>query len=206
MHAVPSFCKNPDSIESNPTNWVVYTVKPKSKTMKQLLALIALAMVTTAGWSQSYKDRRLIRDVEDARELLLKTNPDLNSYFDRSAGYVLFPNVGKGGLFVGGASGKGIVYQDQKAIGVADLKQLSIGFQAGGQAIIELIFFETEDDLNNFKLSEFQFSAEASAVALKSGIALAAKYTDGVAVFALPKAGLMAGAAVGGQRFTYQPF
>jgi lipid-binding SYLF domain-containing protein len=174
--------------------------------MKQLLFIIAFAIISASGWSQAYKDRRLMRNVEDARDLLLKTNPDLDSFFNNSAGYVLFPNVGKGGFVVGGASGRGILYEKQKAIGVADLKQLSIGFQAGGQSIIEIIFFETEEDLKNFKFSEFQFSAEASAVALKSGIALAAKYTDGVAVFALPKAGLMAGAAVGGQRFSFKPF
>jgi lipid-binding SYLF domain-containing protein len=174
--------------------------------MKQLFFILAFSFLSAPVWSQAYKERKLIRDVEDARELLLKTNPDLDSFFEDSAGYVLFPNVGKGGFVVGGASGRGILYENQKAAGVADLKQLSIGFQAGGQSIIEIIFFETEEDLKNFKYSEFQFSAEASAVALKSGIALTAKYTDGVAVFALPKAGLMAGAAVGGQRFSFKPF
>jgi lipid-binding SYLF domain-containing protein len=174
--------------------------------MKQLLFTLAFAVISTSGWSQAYKERRLIKDVEEARNVLLNTNPELDTFFNNSAGYVLFPNVGKGGFVVGGASGRGILYEAQKPVGVADLKQLSIGFQAGGQSIIEIIFFETEEDLKNFKFSEFQFSAEATAVALKSGIALAAKYTDGVAVFALPKAGLMAGAAVGGQRFSFKPF
>jgi lipid-binding SYLF domain-containing protein len=89
---------------------------------------------------------------------------------------------------------------------MADLKKLNIGFQAGGQAIIEVIFFEKPVDLERFKENNFEFAAETSAVALKSGIAFNAKYKDGVAVFALPKAGLMADASVGGQRFEYRPF
>ena len=89
---------------------------------------------------------------------------------------------------------------------MAGLKKLNIGLQAGGQAIIEVIFFETEEDLDDFKDGDFEFEAGASAVALKSGVAINAKYKDGVAVFALPKAGLMADVSIGGQKFNYKPF
>ena len=129
----------------------------------------------------------------------------LDQFFTNSAGYVIFPNVGKGGLIIGGASGNGVVYENGTIIGMANLKKISVGLQAGGQAITEVIFFETENDLNEFKEGDVEFSAEASAVALKSGIAVNAKYRDGVAVFALPKAGLMADASVGGQKFEFTP-
>ncbi|MFM1877421.1 MAG: hypothetical protein RLZZ241_287 [Bacteroidota bacterium] len=174
--------------------------------MKHLFFILILIAGSAVGKAQAYKERHLIKDSEAAKAQLLKTNPDLQSYFDSAAGYALFPNVGKGGFFVGGASGNGILFENQKAVGSADLKQLSLGFQFGGQAIIEIIFFETQEDLEHFKRAEFQFSAEASAVAVKSGIAIATKYNDGVAVFALPKAGLMASAAIGGQRFTFKKF
>ena len=129
----------------------------------------------------------------------------LDQFFTNSAGYVIFPNVGKGGFIIGGASGNGVVYENGTIIGMANLKKISVGLQAGGQAITEVIFFETENDLNEFKEGDVEFSAEASAVALKSGIAVNAKYRDGVAVFALPKAGLMADASVGGQKFEFTP-
>ena len=174
--------------------------------MKHLLLYLMLFIGLYTGWSQAYKERHLIKDCTTAKTHLLETNPDLKSYFDSAVGYALFPNVGKGGFFVGGASGNGILYENQKPVGAADLKQLSLGLQFGGQAIIEIIFFETNEDLEAFKRAEFQFAAEATAVVLKSGIALAAKYNDGVAVFAMPKAGLMAGAAIGGQRFTFKKF
>ena len=174
------------------------------KTLKVLSLVIALLAVTNT-YSQNKKDRKIINDANKAKQILLKQDAGLKSFFDNSAGYVIFPNVGKGGFIIGGASGNGAVYENGAVIGMADLKKLNIGLQAGGQAIIEVIFFETAEDLKAFKASNFQFGAEASAVAVKSGIAFNAKYKDGVAVFALPKAGLMADASVGGQKFKFSP-
>ena len=147
-----------------------------------------------------------MRDSEQAKETLLEANAGLQKYFDESAGYAIFPNVGKGGLIIGAASGNGTVYENGVAIGMADLKKLTVGFQAGGQAIIEIVFFENESVLRDFKADTFEFSAEISAVALKSGVNANAKYKDGVMVFVLPKAGLMADVTVGGQKFEYTGF
>ncbi|WP_299320640.1 lipid-binding SYLF domain-containing protein [uncultured Maribacter sp.] len=155
--------------------------------------------------AQTTKDKKIIKDSEKAKEKLMIMEVGLDQFFTNSAGYVIFPNVGKGGFIIGGASGNGVVYENGTMVGMAGLKKLSVGLQAGGQAITEVIFFETADDLAEFKDGDFEFSAEASAVALKSGIAVNAKYKDGVAVFALPKAGLMADASVGGQKFDYKP-
>lgn len=175
------------------------------KILKSIL-LVALVVSTTSVFAQNKKDKKIMADAVEAKQTLLTTVPGLESFFENSAGYVIFPNVGKGGFIIGGASGNGVVYEGGVAVGMADLKKLNIGLQAGGQAIIEVIFFETPVDLQRFKEEKFQFAAETSAVALKSGIAFNAKYKDGVAVFALPKAGLMADASVGGQKFGYKPF
>lgn len=156
--------------------------------------------------AQTKKDRKIMTDAKKAKKTLLKADAGLERFFDNSAGYVLFPNVGKGGFIIGGASGNGVVYEAGEKVGMAGLKKLNVGLQAGGQSIIEVIFFETPIDLERFKEGKFQFAAETSAVALKSGIAFNAKYKEGVAVFALPKAGLMADASVGGQKFSYRPF
>lgn len=175
------------------------------KTLKQ--CTLAICMVITFGaFAQSDKDQKIMTDADSAKMKLLEADPGLNDYFDNAAGYVLFPNVGEGGLIIGGASGNGVVYENGMAVGMADLKKLDIGLQAGGQAIIEVIFFETDAELNRFKEGNFEFSAEASAVAVESGVAVNAGYDDGVATFALPKAGLMADASVGGQKFGYKAF
>ncbi|TXN37958.1 hypothetical protein FVB32_06615 [Flagellimonas hymeniacidonis] len=170
------------------------------------LALVVVFFIAVGATAQNKKDRKIMSDAKKAKKTLLKADARLQRFFDNSAGYVLFPNVGKGGFIIGGASGNGVVYEGGERVGMAGLKKLNIGLQAGGQAIIEVIFFETQVDLSRFKEGKFAFAAETSAVVLKSGIAFNAKYKDGVAVFALPKAGLMADASVGGQKFSYKPF
>jgi lipid-binding SYLF domain-containing protein len=175
------------------------------KTLK-IITTACIMLLTMVAFSQSSHDKKIMNDAEMAKETLLANNKGLESYFDNASGYVIFPNVGKGGFIVGAASGNGVLYENGRAVGMADLKKLSVGLQAGGQAIIEVIFFETDAALERFKTSEYQFSAEASAVILEEGASLDADYNDGVVVFAMPKAGLMADASVGGQKFTYNAF
>jgi lipid-binding SYLF domain-containing protein len=129
----------------------------------------------------------------------------LNTFLDNSAGYAVFPDVGKGGLIVGGAHGKGLVYQKTNVIGQATMTQASIGAQVGGQTFAQIIFFETPAALADFKSGKYEMSAEVSAVAIKEGASGAAKYKNGVAVFTMPKKGLMASASIGGQKFTFEP-
>jgi hypothetical protein len=106
---------------------------------------------------------------------------------------------------VGGAYGKGILYERGVAVGYCDLSQATVGAQLGGQAYTEIICFETQRDVNKFKEGKLQFDAQATAVAVKSGAGANLNYRDGVAVFTRDEAGLMAEAAIGGQKFTYQP-
>lgn len=175
------------------------------KNLKQFTFTICM-LIAFGAFSQNDKDQKLMSDADNAKMKLIEADATLSDYFDNAAGYVLFPNVGEGGFIIGGASGNGVVYENGVAIGMANLKKLDIGLQAGGQAIIEVIFFETEADLMKFKEGHFEFSAEASAVAVESGVAVNAGYDDGVVAFALPKAGLMADASVGGQKFSFESF
>ena len=97
------------------------------------------------------------------------------------------------------------VYENGKMIGFADLTQASIGLQAGGQTFSEIIVFENENALNKFKNNKLEFSAQASAVALKAGASAQARFENGVAVFTKPKGGLMFEASIGGQKFNFKP-
>lgn len=150
------------------------------------------------------KKKEIIRDAKEAKAAFLKTDPGLTKFFESSYGYVIFPNVGKGGLGVGAAAGNGAVWQRGQLIGTAKLTQVSIGFQAGGQAYREIIFFETDEDLSRLKANKAEFSAQVSAVALASGASADAKYTEGVLVFTQAKGGLMYEASVGGQKFKFR--
>lgn len=141
--------------------------------------------------------------VQEAIDLARKEDPGLEKFFDEAAGYAIFPTVGKGAIGIGGAYGKGELYEGGKLAGYCDLTQVSIGFALGGQGYTELIFFETKADVDHFKSGNFAFAAQASAVALKSGVSANAKYENGVAVFTMSEAGLMYEASIGGQKFSY---
>jgi lipid-binding SYLF domain-containing protein len=170
---------------------------------------VAVAVFLIAGCATAPKTAEgkaeLSTKVQNAIDNALKSDPGLKKFFDEAAGYAVFPTVGKGAVGVGGAFGRGELYESGQMEGFCTLTQASIGLALGGQAYTELIFFETQPALDRFKTGNFAFAAQASAVALKSGASANAKYTDGVAVFTMGEAGLMYEASIGGQKFSYRP-
>ena len=177
-------------------------MKPKFHYL--ITALIVVGFAANV-WADKDRDE-LAAGVKEAKAKALKEDPGLSTHFDKAAGYVIFPSVGKAGLGVGGALGNGQLFEKDKLMGQAHLSQLSIGFQAGGQAYSEFIFFEDQTALDSFKKGNFEFSAQVSAVALKSGVSANAKYEHGVMVLTMAKGGLMYEASVGGQKFKYEPY
>jgi lipid-binding SYLF domain-containing protein len=168
-----------------------------------LLGVLAISACTTAPKSPEGKSE-INNEANVALAKAKSNDPTLAALLDRSAGYAVFPSVGKGAVGIGGAYGKGVLYSRGMQVGYCDLTQASIGFALGGQAYTEIIAFETDERVQTFKEGNFRFDAQATAVALKSGVGANAKYTDGVAVFTMDEAGLMYEASVGGQKFSYQ--
>jgi lipid-binding SYLF domain-containing protein len=125
----------------------------------------------------------------------------MQRYFDAASGYVVIPTVGKGGIGIGGARGKGLLYENGEPTAEVTMTQLSIGFQWGGQAYSEFIFFEDTQALEDFKRGNYELGAQASAVAITAGVSVDAGYEKGVAIYTQAKGGLMYEAAVGGQKF-----
>jgi lipid-binding SYLF domain-containing protein len=170
-------------------------------------AFIASALfIGVAVNAQTEKDKKLIGDVTEAKAKFIASDGLMKSLFESSHAWVIFPNVGKGAIGVGGAAGNGIVYEGGTAIGSAKMKQVTVGFQFGGQAYREVIFFENKEALERFKQDNFEFSAQASAVAVKSGASANVKYRDGVMIFTQEKGGLMYEASIGGQKFDFTAF
>jgi len=164
-----------------------------------------LLIISSGVFSQTAsKNKSIINDCKQAQNEFIKADKLMSSLFNNAYAYVLFPNVGKGGLGVGGASGNGAVFQRGKVIGTAKLTQVTIGFQAGGQSYREVIFFESAKDLSRFKENKIELSAQASAVAATEGAAGNAKYKDGVMIFSQTKGGLMYEASLGGQTFKFR--
>ena len=155
---------------------------------------------------------------------LFKNAGESGTFFQNSYGYAVFPNIGEGGLIVGGAFGKGRVYVNGQVVGDTTMKQLSVGFQVGGQDYSQIIFFQDKRALDQFESGKFEFSAGAKAIAItaaanasagtngvtsgasggKRDAATEGTYNDGMAVFTIAKGGLMYAAALAGQKFTYK--
>jgi len=174
--------------------------------LKSILLCSIILITTIANAQYSSKNKRMIADSKSAINAFTKADADMKKRFDESYAYVVFPNVGKGGLGVGGAFGNGIVFQKKATIGTAKLSQVSIGLQAGGQGYREVIFFENKSNFDNFKENKLKISAQISAVISASGASANANYAEGILIFAQPKGGLMYEISVGGQTFNYEEF
>lgn len=179
-------------------------MKLKSKNL--YLPILTLLVFVMAGCGPSKNSSAdLVSDSVNAKATITAKHPKMAELFSTSEGYAIFPNVGKGAYIVGGASGNGTVYEDGRLVGYADLKQVDIGFQIGGKAFIEVLFFQTQTALDNFKDGSFQLSANVSAVILEEGVSKDVEFDNGIAVVTMPKAGAMAGISVGGQGFEFFP-
>ncbi len=157
---------------------------------------------------------------------VFKTSPVAKPYFDNAYGYAVFPTIGKGGVGIGGAHGKGQVYRGGKVTGKTSVTQLTIGLQLGGQAFSQIIFFQDKRAYDEFTSGNFEFGAQATAVAITAGATAQAGtggagasatagrgdagkqetgYNGGMAIFTYVKGGLMYEASLGGQKFNFKP-
>ena len=177
--------------------------------MKQVLiaglcTVLLLASAVTRAWDPN-EDEEMEANAKAAVTTLLGKDPGMQRFFDKSAGYVVIPTVGKGGVVVGGARGHGLLYEGGKATARVTLTQITVGFQWGGQAYSEFIFFKDKAALEDFKKGNYELGAQASAVAATVGASADADYSSGVAIFTQAKGGLMYEASVGGQKFKVEP-
>jgi lipid-binding SYLF domain-containing protein len=182
-----------------------------------LLALLNVTLLLHAGGARADAYTDTIKLFKDAGQSA--------AFFEKSYGYAVFPTIGKAGFGVGGAHGKGQVYERGRYVGDTAMTQLSVGFQAGGQAYSQIVFFEDERAFDEFTSGAFEFGGGVSAVAITAaasgqvgttGASAAAsggkkdattkgEYHKGMAVFIIVKGGAMAEASVGGQKFSYKP-
>ena len=186
-----------------------------------VLFMAAMAWVSSSALADEEKEKDYSSTIDK-----FKSSEQVKPFFENAYGYAVFPLIGKGGLGVGGAYGQGHVYRDGKVTGKSKLVKLSFGFQAGGQGFCEIIFFKDQRAYDEFTSGDFAFDATASAVAItagaqattgttggsagmsagpKSGAQVGLGYTKGMAVFTQAIGGLMYEAAIGGQKFSFEP-
>ena len=186
-----------------------------SVTIRTCLVLLLLALPFSGSWAGEYEDTIKV----------FKNAGESGDFFNKSYGYALFPTIGKGGIGIGAAHGTGRVYKKGKYVGDTSMTQVTIGFQLGGQAFSQVIFFEDKRAFTEFTSGNFEFGAQATAVAITAGASATAstsgnsagasggqnnantvgKYQHGLAVFTVAKGGLMYEASIGGQKYEYTP-
>ncbi len=186
---------------------------------KLLSRLLGACLLITTG--HAFADE--YGDTVKAFEAADQTAP----FFEGAYGYVVFPTIGKGGIGIGGAHGAGRVYAQGEYVGDTTMTQLTVGFQLGGQAFSQMIFLEDEHAFDDFTSGNFEFSAQATAVAITAGVSAEANtgggtaagasggrndatvthggYRKGMAIFTIARGGLMYEASLGGQKFSYNP-
>ena len=165
---------------------------------------LLLAACASSGTGKDGREKTLAEEVAETIERFKTRDMSMKKFFETARGYAVFPTVAKGGFGVGGAHGEGHVFENGEFVGTAELTQATIGLQVGGQTYSEIVFFKDQEALDRFKDDSFEFSGQASAVAVRSGASADADYESGVAVFTMTKAGLMLEASIGGQQFTFQ--
>jgi lipid-binding SYLF domain-containing protein len=168
-----------------------------------LSALTACSNYREAGGDETISPTRealALSTVSDFKT----ADPSMSKFFGSAVAWAVFPDISKGAVIVGGAGGDGVVYNRAgTVVGYSTMRQLSVGAALGGQSYSQIIFFQDEAAFSRFRTNRTDFSANASAVIAKSGAAAANDYNQGIAVFAKPKAGVMAEASLGGQKYEY---
>ena len=184
--------------------------------------LCAMPITSTLAEEDAVEQERKVNEAID----IFKGAGESAGFFQNSYGYAVFPTIGKAGFIVGGSYGKGRVFEEGVYVGDSSVGKGSIGFQAGAQAYSQIVFFQDKRAFNEFTSGNFEFGADASAVAITAGASAAAStaggtstgasggkhdattkggYHKGIAVFTVAKGGLMFEASIGGQKFSYTP-
>jgi lipid-binding SYLF domain-containing protein len=179
-------------------------LRAKSIGVVATLAIVALGFARMGHAVTT--DTQLISEARQTVEKYRKGDPGIDSFLQTSAGYVVFPGIGKGGLGIGAAHGTGVLFENGTPMGKVTMNQVSIGAQVGGEHFSEVVVYETAKSLGTVKAGKSELAGQLSAVALTAGAASRTRFKNGVAVFTATIGGLMLEASVGGQKFDYAPF
>ncbi|MFM9957619.1 MAG: hypothetical protein ACKVZJ_06065 [Phycisphaerales bacterium] len=167
-------------------------------------ALVGCSTYRDSGGATSNADH-YVNAAESTVSRFKLRDSGLTRFFDQAHAYAVFPKITKGGAGLGAAHGEGgVVYERGTHVGFAEVSQVTVGAQLGGQSFSQVVFFQTPSAFNDFKYGRLKFSGNASAVWADSGSAATNDYREGVAVFALPISGAMLEASIGGQEFEYR--
>jgi lipid-binding SYLF domain-containing protein len=171
-----------------------------------LLAGCAMAVGCATAPATNVDRQNLRRDADTTLAEMISRDPAVREYTRTAPAYAVFPSVGKGGALVGGAYGRGILYEGGVATGYVSLEQASIGAQLGGQSFAELLVLRNPVDIDALKDGRFTVGANVGVIVLSPEAAAQKGFDSDAVVFVLPRGGLMVDISFSGQQLKYQSF
>lgn len=178
-----------------------------SRTIALLTALFAGLFAGCATAPATQAERQSLQTSARATlDEMIARNPAIQDTIRNAPGYAVFPSIGKGGVLVGGAHGRGILYERGVPTGFVSVEQASIGAQLGGQTFAQLLVLRTPQQVADVRAGRFTAGADLGVVVLTTGASARTNFNPNASVFVMPRGGLMVDVSVNGQRIKYQSF
>lgn len=148
----------------------------------------------------------LSRDAHSALQALYARVPLAKSLGPKAYAILVFPDVVKAGLIVGGQYGEGALIKGGKTIGYYNTAGASYGLQAGAQKYGYAMFLMNEKALAELNSAEgFEVGVGPSVVVVDEGMAkqtTTKTMDDDIYAFVFGQKGLMAGLGIQGNKIS----
>jgi len=171
-----------------------------------LLFVLAIFVLAVPRMSQAATAGEIDRDVDSALQTLYRTTPAAKNMAKIAKGVLVFPDIIKAGLIVGGQFGEGALRVGGKTTGYYRTVAASYGLQAGAQSFGYALFFIDNEGLAYLKNSNgWEIGVGPSVVIVDEGVARSLTTTtvkSGVYAFIFQQKGLMAGIGIQGSKIT----
>ncbi len=176
----------------------------KCRYVRAAILGLCLSSPSFADWQADTSDKRQAKAATAIAKFKDK-HPELEPYFENAHGFAIIPGVTRAAIGFGAAYGRGLVIEGDDLVGWTSFSQLSSGLQLGAKYFSMIVFFKDQEDIEDYKQSQFQFLGQAGIDLATVGISGTPAYNEGVAIFAITRLGLMAEFSYSGARFKYKP-
>lgn len=168
-------------------------------------ALGAAALIRPAR-ADTFSGAVINRRANQAIARLYAQSPKARELDKKAFGVLVFPEIIKAGLIVGGQSGNGVLWVRGRTTGFYNLSAASFGLQAGAQTFSYALFFMNQPALEYLRKSDgWAIGSGPNVVVVDKGAAASltsTTVTQDVYAFPFGARGLMAGIGLEGSKIT----
>jgi lipid-binding SYLF domain-containing protein len=178
----------------------------KSKVLTALAAGAVALAVSTSDASAAQTGAELSAAVQKTIATCYQTVETCKEFGNKAQGMLVFPEVTKAAVGVGGEYGEGALVIDGKPVGFYSTTAASIGLQLGAEQRSQIIMFMTDEALKSFRSSDgWEVGGKASVTVIdtgKSGKIDTKSLTDPIVGYIFGEKGLMADLSFEGQKIS----